>query len=250
MGASPHPDRTGAEVGLGHRGGPEPESSGAPAKGRVALLGSGLVGGLGHVLDGDATSGVRALYLREVHPEVLRLAFGGGRGLSLILVLTSFPGRASLAYHRLLLHKPSFYAFSRFRSGGGAFVSCTSSKQPDCERNYYECEQNANAQPHTFAVSSSFALGACGSSESSRHALGTSFVASLTKFYSCLFQTLSGCNTSTPPPSFWVRWQGWPIPPPLHFREEAISLKLVELDFSHLEAKGIGYARHQLAQKR
>src|SRR5215203_4857808 len=213
MGASPHPDRTGAEVGLGHRGGPEPESSGAPAKGRVALLGSGLVGGLGHVLDGDATSGARALYLREVHPEVLRLAFGGGRGLSLILVLTSFPGRASLAYHRLLLHKPSFYAFSRFRSGGGAFVSCTSSKQPDCERNYYECEQNANAQPHTFAVSSSFALGGCGSSESSRHALGTSFVAALTKFYSCLFQTLSGCNTSTPPASFWVRWQGCPTPP-------------------------------------
>jgi hypothetical protein len=52
-------------------------------------------------------------------------------------------------------------------------------------------------------------------------------VGSLTKFYSCLFQTLSGCNTSTPPPSFWVRWQGWPMPPPLHFREEVISLKLV-----------------------
>jgi hypothetical protein len=64
-------------------------------------------------------------------------------------------------------------------------------------------------------------------SESSRHALGTSLVGSLTKFYSCLYQTLSRCNTSTPPPSFWVRWQGWPIPPPLHFREEAISLKHV-----------------------
>src|SRR5829696_6137939 len=219
MGASPHPDRTGAEVGLGHRGGPEPESSGAPAKGRVALLGSGLVGGLGHVLDGDATSGARALYLREVHPEVLRLAFGGGRGLRLILLLTSFPGRARLAYHhhRRLLLKPSFYAFSRFRSGGGAFVSGTSSKQPDCERNYYECEQNANPQPHTFAVSSSFALGACGSSESSRHALGASFVASLTKFYSCLFQTLSGCNTSTLTPSFWCadrdgRYPAAPLP--------------------------------------
>src|SRR5215216_979687 len=111
---------------------PEPESSEAPAKGRVALLGSGLVGGLGHVLDGDATSGARALYLREVHPEVLRLAFGGGRGLRLILLLTSFPGRARLAYHRrLLLLKPSFYAFCRFRSGGGAFVSGASSKQPD-----------------------------------------------------------------------------------------------------------------------
>src|SRR5215216_1780062 len=205
---------------------PEPESSEAPAKGRVALLGSGLVGGLGHVLDGDATSGARALYLREVHPEVLRLAFGGGRGLRLILVLTSFPGRARLAY-RLLLH-PSFYAFSRFRSGGGAFVCGTSSKQPDCERNYYECEQNANAQPHTFAVRSSFALGGCGSWESSGHALGISLVASLTKFYSCLLQTLSGCNTSTAPPSFWVHWQGWPILTPLHyFREEAISLKLV-----------------------
>src|SRR5215207_2632549 len=36
--------------------GPEPESSGTPAKGRAALLGSGLLGGLSHVLDGDATS--------------------------------------------------------------------------------------------------------------------------------------------------------------------------------------------------
>src|SRR4030095_11966377 len=99
----------------------------APAKGRWALVGSGLVGGLGHVLDGDATSGARALYMREVHPEVLRLAFGGGRGLHLTLLLTSFPGRARLAYHRLLLLYPSFYAFSRFRSGGGAFVSGTSS---------------------------------------------------------------------------------------------------------------------------
>jgi hypothetical protein len=42
-----------------------------------------------------------------------------------------------------------------------------------------------------------------------------------------LLQTLSGCNTSTAPLSFWVRWQGWPILPPLHFRDEAISLKLV-----------------------
>src|SRR5215213_9760136 len=194
--------------------------------GRVALLGSGLVGGPGHVLDGDATSGARAVYLREVHPEVLRLAFGGGRGLRLILLLTGFPGRARLAYHRRLLLKPSSYAFSRFRGGGCVFVSGTSSKQPNCERNSYECEQNANPQPHPFAVSSSFALGACGSSGSSRHALGTSFVASLTKFYPCMLQTLSGCNTSTPPPSFWVRWQRWPILPPLHFREEAISLKL------------------------
>jgi hypothetical protein len=110
-------------------------------------------------------------------------------------------------YNRLLLY-PSFYAFSRFRSGGGAFLFGTSSKQPDCERNYYECEQNANPQPHTFAVSSSFALlGACGSSESSGHALGTSFVASLTKFYCCLFQPFIGRNTSTPPLPFWVRWQ-------------------------------------------
>src|SRR5918998_4031957 len=35
---------------------PEPESSGAPANGRAALLGSALLGGLSHVLDGDATS--------------------------------------------------------------------------------------------------------------------------------------------------------------------------------------------------
>src|SRR5215208_7484109 len=48
--------------------------------GRVALLGSALVGSPGHVLDGDATSGARALYLRDVHPEVLRPAFGGGGG--------------------------------------------------------------------------------------------------------------------------------------------------------------------------
>jgi hypothetical protein len=52
-------------------------------------------------------------------------------------------------------------------------------------------------------------------------------VASLPKFYSCLFQTLSECNTSTPPPLFWVRWQGWPILPPLHSRDETISLKIV-----------------------
>src|SRR5215207_4428485 len=115
---------------------PEPESSGAPAKGRVTLVGSGLVGGLSHVLDGDATSGARALYLREVHPEILRLAFGGGRGLRLILLLTSFPGPARLAYHRRLLY-PSFYAFSRFRSGGGAFGRGTSSKQAHFARNFY-----------------------------------------------------------------------------------------------------------------
>jgi hypothetical protein len=30
----------------------------------------------------------------------------------------------------------------------------------------------------------------------------------------------------------------------------ALFMNVVELDFSHLEAKGIGYARHQLAQKR
>jgi hypothetical protein len=35
---------------------PEPQSSGAPAKGGAALLGLGLLGRAGHVLDGDATS--------------------------------------------------------------------------------------------------------------------------------------------------------------------------------------------------
>ena len=61
-----------------------------------------MVGRAGHVLDGDATSGARAFYLREIHPEVLRLAFGGGRGLHLTLLLAGFPGRIRLAYHRLL----------------------------------------------------------------------------------------------------------------------------------------------------
>jgi hypothetical protein len=54
-----------------------------------------------------------------------------------------------------------------------------------------------------------------------------------------MFQTLSGCNTSTPPASFWVRWQGWPLPPPLHFREEAVSLKLVEEKFCELRRDGV-----------
>src|SRR5918995_3459325 len=47
---------------------------------RAALVGSALVGRTGHVLDGDATSGAHAFYLRDVHPEVLRPAFGGGGG--------------------------------------------------------------------------------------------------------------------------------------------------------------------------
>src|SRR5215212_6116130 len=69
---------------------------------RAALVGSALVGCAGHVLDSDATSGARAFYLREVHPEVLRLAFGGGRGLHFTVLLTGFPGRVRLAYYRLL----------------------------------------------------------------------------------------------------------------------------------------------------
>jgi hypothetical protein len=36
-----------------------------------------------------------------------------------------------------------------------------------------------------------------------------------------------------------VRWQGWPILPPLHFREEAISLKLVYEKFYELPLYGV-----------
>jgi hypothetical protein len=36
-----------------------------------------------------------------------------------------------------------------------------------------------------------------------------------------------------------VRWQGWPILPPLHFREEAISLKLVYERFYELPLYGV-----------
>jgi hypothetical protein len=40
-----------------------------------------------------------------------------------------------------------------------------------------------------------------------------------------------------------VRWQGWPILPPLHFREEAISLKLVHEKFSEVELPLYGVLR-------
>jgi hypothetical protein len=76
----------------------------------------------------------------------------------------------SARWCHLLLLKHSFYAGFRFRSDGGCFFSGSSSKQQNGERNYYECKHNTNPQPHSFAaVSSSCALGAFGSSESSSY---------------------------------------------------------------------------------
>jgi hypothetical protein len=61
---------------------------------QAAVVGSALVGGSDHVLDGDAPLGACALYLREVHPKLLGLLLGGPRSvglllLSLLLLLTA-----------------------------------------------------------------------------------------------------------------------------------------------------------------
>jgi len=53
---------------------------------QAAVVGSALVGGSDHVLDGDATSGVCAFYLRRVHPKLLGLLLGGPRSVGLLLL--------------------------------------------------------------------------------------------------------------------------------------------------------------------
>jgi hypothetical protein len=52
---------------------------------QAAVVGSALVGGSDHVLDGDAASGVCAFYLRKVHPKHLALLLGGPRSVGLLL---------------------------------------------------------------------------------------------------------------------------------------------------------------------
>jgi hypothetical protein len=51
----------------------------------VALVGSALVRDPGHVFDGDAPLGACALYLRDVHPQLLGLLPGGLRSVGLLL---------------------------------------------------------------------------------------------------------------------------------------------------------------------
>jgi hypothetical protein len=53
---------------------------------QAAVVGSALVGGSDHVLDGDAASGVCAFYLRKVHPKLLALLLGGPRSVGLLLL--------------------------------------------------------------------------------------------------------------------------------------------------------------------
>jgi hypothetical protein len=53
---------------------------------QAAVVGSALVGGSDHVLDGDAASGVCALYLPEVHPKLLGHLLGGTRSVGLLLL--------------------------------------------------------------------------------------------------------------------------------------------------------------------
>ena len=57
------------------------------ARGRCCFRSAwALVGGPGNVLDGDALLGACALYLREIHPQLLGLLLGGLRSLGLLLL--------------------------------------------------------------------------------------------------------------------------------------------------------------------
>jgi hypothetical protein len=53
---------------------------------QAAVVGSALVGGSDHVLDGDAASGVCAFYLRKVHPKLLGLLLGCPRSVGLLVL--------------------------------------------------------------------------------------------------------------------------------------------------------------------
>jgi hypothetical protein len=53
---------------------------------RAALVGSALVGGALHVLDGDAPSGACALYLPEVNPKLLGFLLGCPPSVGLLLL--------------------------------------------------------------------------------------------------------------------------------------------------------------------